>query len=330
MKKMNFDYFYGREAEYFNYFATHWDLIRGEEFISLSLGSKILYCAMLDRIKLSIKNNWQDEEGKTYIIYTIDNIMSDFNISRPTVVKYLKELDVENGIGLIERTRRGLGKPDIIYVRNYVAIIKENDEKSAENTDESTEVKKLYFRKLKNFTSESKETLLQEVKKFNPNQINNNQTNINQVNINQSINHDSMAAPLSPEEQMGRLMDGLMEEKNAVDYIKSKIEYGILVHDEPAQVDIINEIVSLMAEVVTSTSTTLRVCGENKPAEVVKSQILKNNNSTIRYVLSSLNNNTSEVKNIKLYIITALYNAPSTINNYFKSMVQHDLFSGDS
>ena len=111
-----------------------------------------------------MKNGWLDDENRAYIIYTVDAIMEDLGCSKPTCTKIMRELDSENGIGLIEKKRRGLGKPDIIYVKNFSSVPDEKEEKETSNPDVSTEVKNFNFKKQKNLTSGSKESELQEVK----------------------------------------------------------------------------------------------------------------------------------------------------------------------
>ena len=78
---------------------------------------------MLDRMSLSVKNCWFDDDNRVYIIYTIDDILSDFGCARQKALKLLDEL--ENGISIIERKRQGLGRPNIIYVKNFIHNPKE-------------------------------------------------------------------------------------------------------------------------------------------------------------------------------------------------------------
>ena len=122
-----------------------------------------LYGLMLDRMSLSMKNGWLDDENRAYIIYTVDAIMEDLGCAKATCVKIMKELDTENGIGLIEKKRRGLGKPDIIYVKNFSTITDAQTEEKIDNTDKSTEVQKLNLKKSNMHTSRSSEIELQEV-----------------------------------------------------------------------------------------------------------------------------------------------------------------------
>ena len=118
---MQFEYFYGGEAEQFSFFRIPKLLFRDEAFKSVSTDAKVLYGLMLDRMSLSLKNNWMDTEGRVYIIYTIADIMEDMNCADQKAGKLLTELDNNKGIGLIERKRQGLGKPNIIYVKNFVS-----------------------------------------------------------------------------------------------------------------------------------------------------------------------------------------------------------------
>ena len=118
---MQLDYFYGGEAEQFSFFRIPKLLFRDEAFKSVSTDAKVLYGLMLDRMSLSLKNGWMDDEGRVYIIYTIADIMEDMNCADQKAGKLLTELDNTKGIGLIERKRQGLGKPNIIYVKNFVS-----------------------------------------------------------------------------------------------------------------------------------------------------------------------------------------------------------------
>ena len=165
-KQIQFDYYYGIEAEQFSFYRVPRLLIKDERFKGLSSDAKLLYGLMLDRMSLSMKNGWLDEENRAYIIYTLDNVMEDLGCAKATCVKIMKELDSDNGIGLIEKKRRGLGKPDIIYVKNF-ATIGEAEEETPANADVSTEVQKLNFKRFKKQTSRSLKILLQEVQYLN-------------------------------------------------------------------------------------------------------------------------------------------------------------------
>lgn len=112
------------------------------------------------------------------------------------------------------------------------------------------------------------------------------------------------------------------EEREAyLELIKENIEY-----DYQTEKEKIDEIVEIMLDVICSTKDTIRVNGEDMPHEIVKSRFLKLDSSHIDYVLTSLKKNTSEVRNIRAYLITALYNAPTTIDGYYTALVNHDMY----
>ena len=114
---VEFDYFHGYESEQFAFYRIPKVLFTDDYFKDLSSDAKVLYGLMLDRMSLSIKNNWIDEEDRVYIIFTLEQVMQYMNCGKDKGVKILAELDTGKGIGLIERVKRGLGKPAIIYVR---------------------------------------------------------------------------------------------------------------------------------------------------------------------------------------------------------------------
>ena len=120
MQKIQFDYFRGMEAEQYSFYRVPKVLFTAECFKSLSCEAKVLYGLMLDRMSLSIKNRWFDDEDRVYIIFTVDEIVELMNCGTQKAVKLIKELDTSNGIGLIEKKRLGLGKPNVIYVKNFM------------------------------------------------------------------------------------------------------------------------------------------------------------------------------------------------------------------
>lgn len=124
---MKFDYFYGTEADQYSFYRIPKILFTNDYFKTLSSDAKVLYGLMLDRMALSIKNQWFDEENRAYIYFSIENIMELLNCGRNKAIKSLQELDAENGIGLIEKRRQGFGKSNIIYVKNFMAGVKETE-----------------------------------------------------------------------------------------------------------------------------------------------------------------------------------------------------------
>ena len=142
---VEFDYFHGYESEQFAFYHIPKVLFTDDYFKDLSSDAKVLYGLMLDRLSLSIKNNWIDEEDRVYIIFTLEQVMQYMNCGKDKGVKILAELDTGKGIGLIERVKRGLGKPAIIYVKSF--LIKDRQEcmetadekENCESTEENQE-----------------------------------------------------------------------------------------------------------------------------------------------------------------------------------------------
>lgn len=123
-------------------------------------------------------------------------------------------------------------------------------------------------------------------------------------------------------------MDSNAENKSSyLDVIKENIGYAYLCETNKYNKDYVDEIALLMADVVSTNRKTVRVCGENKPTEVVKSVFLKLDESHIQYVIDSMMKNATKVRNVRNYLITALYNAKFTLNSYYRSLVNHDMYS---
>jgi len=117
--KQAFDYYYGDESNQFSFYRIPRQLITGEQFKKLSTDAKLLYGLLLDRMGLSAKNGWYDDQGRVYIYYTLDEIQADLGCGHEKAVKLLAELDTGKGFGLIERVKRGQGRPAKIYVKRF-------------------------------------------------------------------------------------------------------------------------------------------------------------------------------------------------------------------
>ena len=160
---MDFDYFYNRDTERFSFYMLPKVLVTEDLYKNLSSNAKILYACLLERSSLSFKNDWIDEQGRVYIVFTVEEIMKMLNKSNKTAVKILNELDANTkGIGLIERKRQGLGKPNIIYVKDFMSVFR------SECKNYTSEVKNLHSRNV--------ETTLQEVKNLHSSNTNINNT----------------------------------------------------------------------------------------------------------------------------------------------------------
>lgn len=113
---MEYPYFKGLEADRYSFYRVPKALVKADLFQKMSGDAKLLYAVLLDRMSLSIKNGWQDKHGNAYIICTIEEVMDSIHCARQKAVKLLDELEQE--FRLIERRRQGLGKPNLLYVKD--------------------------------------------------------------------------------------------------------------------------------------------------------------------------------------------------------------------
>ena len=302
-KKMNFKYFYGTEADQFSFYRIPKALFTNECFKDLSSDAKILYGLMLDRMSLSIKNQWFDEENRAYIYFSIEDIMELLNCGRNKAVKSLQELDDEKGIGLVEKRRQGFGKVTIIYVKSFV-----QEECEEEKKEKSKMVK---------FTNQTsvEEEEIEEVYISNSNNTNINNTNLSENKSNHIVSADGIG---SEEDEMETL-------HAYQSLIKDNLDYDSLLVSHPHDKNQIDEIVDLIVETVMCKSDKVLIASNWYSGALVRGKFMKLDYSHVEYVLHCLEGNTSKIKNIKKYLLAALFNAPSTINGYYRAEVNHDM-----
>ena len=329
-QKVSFNYFYGSQADQYSFYRIPKALFKNDYFRGLSSDAKILYGLMLDRMSLSIKNQWFDHENRAYIYFSIEDIMELLNCGRNKAVKSLQELDSENGIGLIEKKRQGFGKTNIIYVKSFMMA---DEEKTAEDipSDQETEpqkftiqtyegeesdqeVYKTNFKKSQKQTSRSPENKLQEVYISN--------SNYNNSSYNK--NSDNESYPIQSEENRFD-NDNKAYMQAYEELVKENIDYESLLISHPVQKDLIQGIYEMILETVLCQNEKILIASNWYPAELVKSKFLKLNHSHIEYVLECFGRNTTKVKNIKKYMLAALFNASSTIDGYYTAEVNHDM-----
>ncbi len=123
-------------------------------------------------------------------------------------------------------------------------------------------------------------------------------------------------------------MDRMDERESYRELLWENLELDILAHDQRMDMDRVHELLEIMLDAICSTSPTIRINGEDMPQQVVKSRFLKLNSSHIEYVLQAMNDNPTAIRNIRAYLLTALYNAPLTMDNYYSALVNHDLYGG--
>ena len=302
-KKMTFNYFYGTEADQFSFYRIPKALFTDSYFKDLSSDAKILYGLMLDRMSLSIKNQWFDDKNRAYIYFSIEDIMELLNCGRNKAIKSMRELDDETGIGLIEKRRQGFGKVNVIYVKTFMP----------EKTDE-----KKFDEELQKF---KKQTSVENEEPAEVYILNSNNTNLSDTEMN-----DNKSNPIISVDEKRFDSDNRSEDYQAYEnLVKETIDYESLEvthHDDMRQVD---EIVNLIVETVMCKNDKILIASNWYPASLVKKKFLMLTYSHIEYVLHCMRGNTTKVKNIKKYLLAALFNAPSTMNGYYQAEVNHDM-----
>lgn len=366
MQEISFEYFRGMEAEQYSFYRVPKVLFTADCFKTLSCEAKVLYGLMLDRMSLSVRNRWFDEDDRVYIIFTVEQIMELLGCGRQKAIKIVAELDTEKGIGLIEKKRLGLGKPNVIYVKNFMVkeIAEENKKAEPVENGENTqkyenqtsrsmemgfqEVSEANLQKYENQTSGSMKTELPEVQKADfkkyGNQTSRNaknelqevrKSNCNKTDTNKTdfsdtnYNDTSIISNLSgksPTESQDVMEK--METYRLI--IRENISYECFEIDQYFRVDEVDELVELMVEVMIMPDFgSIWIAGSDKPVPVVKNRFMKLTHSHIEYVLGCLQKNTKKVGNIKAYLLTTLYNASLTLDSYFRAEVNHDMYGGN-
>ena len=325
---LQFDYFYGSEAEQFSFYRIPKILFKDKMFKDVSTDAKVLYGLMLDRMGLSVKNRWFDEENRVYIVYTIMDIMEDLNCADQKAGKLLSELDTVKGIGLIERRRQGLGKPNIIYVKNFrITSQIQNSENHESRKVKITNQESLDSQIKKSENHESRIVISdnQEMRNSLPNDNNINNNNFNNTDLSETpiISYPVSEAPSPPPVNKTDTMRWIRERNTYKTLIKENIEYDIM--SERYSSVWLDEIVEIMVDVVCSKEPYIRVNKQEYPHEVVKSRFLKIDASHIEYIYDALKDNTSNVRNIRAFLITTIYRSFETADNWYAAKVKHDM-----
>ena len=285
-------YFCKDTKENFSYIRIPRAFFTDENYKKLSSDAKFLYSILLDRMCLSQNNGWYDGDGRVYIIFTVKELMDTMGYADRKIKRMMDELEK---FDLLERKRLGQGKPNIIYVKTF----------------ESSEQR---FKNLQNDDSETVKITNQESLKQRCSNTDINNTDSNKTDISNPI--------FSIKDKNG--YDRGTYEK----IIKENIEYDILLKKDYINPNDLDEIVELMVDTVCSKKEYIRVGGDNKPREVVKGQLLKLDSEHIEYCMECLQNNTTDVRNVRQYLLTTLYNAPMTISHHYALMVHHDMAYG--
>ena len=237
---MTLDYFYGQAGELFSFFRIPKALFQEQRFQDLSTDAKTLYGILLDRMSLSVKNEWFDKKGRVFIIFTIEDVKRTLRCADNKATRLLRELEK---FGLIERKRRGQGKPCLVYVKNFSA---ESSKESVKNRD--------------NDDSCGSKIACQDPVKSRGIKKKENKTEMNNTN------------PILSDESEKMKNRELLEE-----YFSCSLEIDLLLRLYPDDEDTLYQIVNLLVDTCATNRKLLHIAGDDKPAEVVRSRFMKLN-----------------------------------------------------
>ncbi len=287
---MVFDYFYEEQSESYSFYRIPKMLFTEEIFEALSTDAKVLYGLLLDRISLSRENGWMDDAGRVYVYYTIKSVKKSMRCANIKACVLLRELDE---FGLIERKKQGLGKPTIIYVKDFTR-----------------------FRKAELLDSEKQNSVILHTGTLDNRKSETNKTEKNNTESNKTNPILSGA-------------DKDMDERTSYrNYLNSQLDMEIMYERYPYDRETLDAIMDLMLDVVCSKRRTIRIAGDDKPVNVVKSQFLKINSMHLEYVMDCMKKNPAKVRNIKQYLLAAIYNAPLTMQSYYQAWVNNNMAEG--
>lgn len=287
---MVFDYFYEEQSESYSFYRIPKMLFTEEIFEALSTDAKVLYGLLLNRISLSRENGWMDDAGRVYVYYTIKSVKKSMRCANTKACGLLRELDE---FGLIERKKQGLGKPTIIYVKDFTR-----------------------FRKAELLDSEKQNSVILHTGTLDNRRSETNKTEKNNTESNKTNPILSGA-------------DKDMDERTSYrNYLDSQLDMEIMYERYPYDRETLDAIMDLMLDVVCSKRKTIRIAGDDKPVSVVKSQFLKINSMHLEYIMDCMKKNPAKVRNIKQYLLAAIYNAPLTMQSYYQAWVNNDMAEG--
>ena len=285
---MTLDYFYGQAGKLFSFYRIPKALFQEQRFQNLSTDAKTLYGILLDRMSLSVKNEWFDKQGRVFIIFTIEDVKRALCCADNKATKLLRELE---NFGLIERKRRGLGKPSLVYVKNFSSDLSNERVQNRENHE-----------------SGSPKNACQDPPKSRCNKNKKSKTERNNTN------------PILSDE-----LEKMKNRKLLEEYFSRSLEIELLLRLCPDDEDTLYQIVNLLVDICATNRKLLHIAGDDKPAEVVRSRFMKLNADHIRFVLKCLAENSSPIRNMKQYLLAFLYNAPTTMQFSYQNQTNHDL-----
>jgi hypothetical protein len=361
-QKLNLKYFTPQTAIGYQFITVPNTLVSHEAFDSVDYGAKLLYGKMLSRASLSAMNSdrFTDLQGRLYIIYTVEQVMTEMRCGNKLAIKMIKQLEE---IGLIEKKRQGQGKPSLIFVKDFSGVeFTENFQKCLVDISENVhqtyhgmsnghssyiDYSELYYNQSINQSAQPLE--LKKEEQENQKEIDrlieqNQNTPTNKIitttnpvaisvspkassavskNFNEAKTTMAETRAITTETKAMIAARAIEEYEEYTELIKYNIQYDYLVNEYKGETEIINELKEIMVETLCSKEDMIKVGKEEKPHAIVVSCFKKLDVTHIEYALECLRNNTTKVYNIKAYLMTTLYNTLMSIGSHRQQAGNH-------
>ena len=289
----NFEYYYGDESEQFSFLRIPRQLITGAAYKKVSIDAKLLYGLMLDRMGLSARNGWYDEQGRVYIYFTAAEIRETLCCGNDKALKLLAELDTKKGVGLIERVKQGQGKPTKIYVKRFTSG--KVPEASEAPTGRGADQRFPEGQTTENPQSGSRKSRGADLEKSDASYTDKNYTDF--IYANPSIYPSQDTGAEVRQEPRSRCREAV---KHNIGYPTLCRQYGQKGVDGVAE---------LITDILCSTRPAIHISGRDIPTEEVCRRFAALRYRHLEYVLMCLRRNEDPIRNIRSWLLTALYNA---------------------
>lgn len=324
MPKYDYEYYSGAESDQFRFLRIPKVFFEDSDYEDLGLAEYVLYGFLHELVDYSHKKGWVDKDGRTYVIWTVASMQKVLRCSEDKARSTLKNLV---DFGLVERKRRGQGKSDILYVKNFITKKAEisgsennNDcgklfsetEKNGVLSAEITESGEGKFPILESADSVPKDNNINLKNIIEPNH------NLIQVTGNTTGAAESVDNSGWDEDEIEELIEEIKENICYDDYApRYKAEYN----------NRYEEMFQVIVEMVVGKRKSLVIGGTEYPQCIIKKRFLSLNSSHVEYAMWKIKEHLGEIRNMKKYMIATLFNAPTTIDNFYTQLVNHDMHS---
>lgn len=324
-----FDFFYGNEAEQYQFYRVPQALFTNEKFSKISCESKLLYGFLLDRCGLSRKNKWSDDDGKLYVFFKQEEAVEKLNIGKNKAVKIFDELEQT---GLIIRKKQGQGKPTKIYVCNFTKEIADmpEDQTSSENNKEGVQTPKNRESEI-SVSSENNQTEVktpENGKSKLPKTGSQYIYSLNQTEMNHTNPSIYQGHATKQNSETDEWTDNTITE--CEEFIKMTIDYEALLN-EGVSPNTLDMIVDIMLEAYNPLNDYIKIQGQSVKRTIALRQYEKLDKDHIRYILDSINEESRKrrIKNMRPYLKACLYNAPHSMDMYYENEFQFDFVESE-